>query len=318
MSLRLNLYVMLQFIVFSDFDQTKYNEALLTAVKVAPCMCLIGILGTFLNEIMTNESIRNQKSTIKKIFVALRTSIFMMICLTLLSLSVVPLRRVLPEAKVDNTDLGQLYKQSTPYRVVNEYGTHLVKMRSERLEIVMEHGPTEEGPWTEYPFVYKPGPNNFSLSLAGPYFPRLDFELWTAAPSNIQKHLWVSSLTFRLLQSDPAVLRLLGATGPVKKPAFVRAMLYKMKYTKPPGTAGHYRRKALAEYLPPVSLNNELLLKHLKELRIPKTNPKPVIKNAVVKSVLEKVRQTTSMLDGSFLTFGILAAGFALIATKRN
>lgn len=303
----------------TDFSQDRYNETLLTAVKVAPCMCLIGILGTFLTEVTSNESIRNQKSTIKKIFMCLKTSLFMLICLTLLSLSVVPLRRVLPEARVDNTDLGHLYQQVSPYRVVNEYGLHLVKMRSERLEIVMEHSDSAEGPWTEYPFAYKPGPANSTLSFAGPYYPRLDFQLWSAAPSNIQKHTWVSALTFRLLQSDPAVLRLMGVSVPPRKrPAYVRAMLYKLKYSKLPGTAGYWKRKALAEFLPPVSLTNELLLSHLKELRIPKTNPKPVIKNAIVKGVLEKARQTTSLVEGSFLTLAILASGFALIATKRD
>lgn len=282
-------------------------------------MCLIGVLGTFLNEVMTNESVRNQTSTFKKIFVCLKTSLFMLICLTLLSLSVVPLRRVMPEARVDSTDLGNLYKQVSPYKIVNEYGQHLIKMRSERLEIVMEYSDGEEGPWTEYPFAYKPGPSNATLSLAGPYYPRLDFQLWSAAPSNIQKHMWVSALTFRLLQSDPAVLRLLGVpVVPRKKPAYVRAMLYKLKYSKLPGTAGYWKRKALAEFLPPVNLSNELLVGHLKELRIPRTNPKPVIKNAIVKTILEKVRQTTSLMEGSFLTIAVLASGFALIATKRN
>lgn len=282
-------------------------------------MCLIGILGTFLNEMTSNETIRNQKSTLKKIFNCLKTSLFMLVCLTLLSLSVVPLRRVLSETKVDNTDLGNLYEQVTPYRVVNQYGKHLIKMRSERLEVVMEHANSAEGPWTEFPFVYKPGPANSSLSMAGPYFPRLDFQFWEAAPSNADKHKWVSALAFRLLQSDPAVLRLMGVSNvPRKKPTHVRAMLYKMKYTALPGTAGYWKRKALAEYLPPVSLNDELLLSHLKELRIPKTNPKPVVKNAIIKAVLEKTRTAVSTLEGSFLTLAILASGFALIATKRN
>lgn len=282
-------------------------------------MCLIGILGTFLNEMTSNEAIRNQKSTFKKIFLCLKTSLFMLVCLTLLSLSVVPLRRVLPEAKVCNTDLGNIYQQASPYRFVNEYGQHLVKMRSERLEIVMEHSESAEGPWVEYPFAYKPGQANATLAMAGPYLPRLDFELWSAAPSNIKKHTWVSALAFRLLQSDPAVLRLMGvAVVPRKKPAYVRGMLYKLKYSKLPGTAGYWKRKALAEYLPPVSMTDEMLLGHLKEMRIPKTNPKPVIRNAVVKTVLDKVRQTTQTMEGSFLTIAILASGFALIATKRT
>lgn len=282
-------------------------------------MSLIGILGTFLNEMITNESFRNEKSTLKKIFLGLKTTFFMSTCLLMLSFSVVPLRRVLPEAKVDHTGLGHLYEQITPYRIVNEYGLHLVKMRSERLEIVMEHGESQEGPWTEYPWAYKPGAANSTLSFAGPYLPRVDFEMWAAAPSNIEKHKWVSALAFRLLQSDPAVLRLMGEkTKPRKKPAFVRAMLYKLKYTKAPGNSGYWKRKALAEFLPPVNLSNELLAKHLKEMRIPKTNPKPVIKNALVKTVLEKVRQTAYALAGSDLTIAVLVAGFAFIATKRT
>lgn len=43
-----------------------------------------------------------------------------------------------------------------------------------------------------------------------------------------------------------------------------------------------------------------------------------MIRNAVVKTVLDKVRQTTQTMEGSFLTIAILASGFALIATKRT
>lgn len=81
----------------------------------------------------------------------------------------------------------------------------------------------------------------FSISIfirhaphAGPYFARLDHQLYTAAASNYREQLWTVSIAYRLLQNSPHVLRLLGhIQGPVEPaPKYVRAVLYKFKYTR--------------------------------------------------------------------------------------
>lgn len=246
-----------------------------------------------------------------------------MCCLAILSASVVPWRSMTLATDVESTDLGQIYKQIQPYMIVNGYGKHLIKMRSERLEIVFEqtsadlNDETDAAPvWKEYSFAYKPDGRNQSLAFAGPYFPRLDFTLWEAAPSNIDKHKWVSAVVFRLLQGEKTVVKLLGPqpAGLKRKPKYVRAMLYKLKYTKGADKpAGYWERKPLAEYLPPQKLTDALLESHLKAVGVSRSNYSPLVRNQVVKNALKWIRNMVCTLEGSTATFATLCSGFAVL-----
>lgn len=252
----------------------------------------------------------------------MKSSLFLLLALTQLGISLVPFRNIHPGTNVDNTELSELYHKVKDFKIGNEFGTHLRKMRSERLEMVIEYTDNlEGGVWTEYPFAYKPWNVNHSLPFTGPYFPRFDFKFWEAAPSNFKDHLWVSSVVLRLLQNEPAALNLLGLTQPLRKaPKYIRVMLYKFKYSPwAEQSSNYWTRSKLAEFLPPMSLQDTLLQANLKTMRIPLKSQIPkTLKNHVVKSVLDSIRKTVSLLEGSFLTFGILSTGFAIIATKKT
>lgn len=152
--------------------------------------------------------------------------------------------------------LGRFHQQVRNFYVVNEYGQHLRKMRANRLEIVFEHSQDIEGPWQEYGFRYKPWSETETLHFAGnhfpiyfqyffiinnkknklgPYFARLDHQLYNAATSNYRDQLWTVSTAYRLLQNNQHVLRLLGQhidKSIEPPPKYVRAVLYKFKFTR--------------------------------------------------------------------------------------
>lgn len=63
-----------------------------------------------------------------------------------------------------------MYQKVNKYHVVNQYGQHLVKMRSERLELTFEYSHSadaENAKWNEVEFLYKPANLNRSLPFFG-------------------------------------------------------------------------------------------------------------------------------------------------------
>ena len=57
--------------------------------------------------------------------------------------------------------------------------------------------------------------------------PRLDWQMWFAAPGDSRQNPWFGSLVLRLLQGSPPVLALLDSNPfPEGPPKFIRARLY--------------------------------------------------------------------------------------------
>lgn len=68
--------------------------------------------------------------------------------------------------------------------------------------------------------------------ILGAYFARFDHKFYDAAGTNYRDQLWTVSLAYRLLQNNPNVLSLMGHRQLEPAPKYVRAILYKFKYTK--------------------------------------------------------------------------------------
>ncbi|MEU2200357.1 lipase maturation factor family protein [Isoptericola sp. NPDC019482] len=121
-----------------------------------------------------------------------------------------------------------------PLRLVNAYGA-FGSVTRRRDEVVVEGTLAERpGPddWREYGFRGKPGDVGRRPPQVAPYHLRLDWVLWfvplgAAGP-------WMPRLCARLLEADPATLRLLrrdpfdGA-----RPRWVRMRLFRYRYTTP-------------------------------------------------------------------------------------
>lgn len=121
-----------------------------------------------------------------------------------------------------------------PFRVVNAYGA-FGSMTRHRDEITVEGTLAEHpGPddWAEYVFRGKPGPTDRRPPLVAPYHLRLDWLMWFLPLGHSAR--WFTVFLHRLLEADPATLRLL-RTDPFagRRPRAVRAVLHRYRYTTP-------------------------------------------------------------------------------------
>ncbi|MFE6852104.1 lipase maturation factor family protein [Streptomyces sp. NPDC057674] len=148
-----------------------------------------------------------------------------------------------------------------PYHLVNTYGAFGTVGRI-RDEIVVE-GTDDPVPhtgtvWREYGFKGKPGdPRRLPRQFA-PYHLRLDWLMWFAALSPGYTRDWFGPFVERLLDGDRDTLRLLARNPfPDAPPTFVRARLYRYRYTtwrELRATGAWWHRTLVREYLPPTRL----------------------------------------------------------------
>ena len=138
------------------------------------------------------------------------------------------------------TALRRLY---APLRVINVY--HLfASVTTELIEPIVEVRTTDEGPFTELAFRYKPGPLDRSPPFVAPHQPRVDFQLWfhgLAARGPLPRYL---ARIEALLCADPArVAPLFAAPSPASIRA-VRVRYARYRFTRP-GTDAIWRREPL-------------------------------------------------------------------------
>jgi hypothetical protein len=141
---------------------------------------------------------------------------------------------------------------AAPFQIVNSYGLFAV-MTTTRDEIVVE-GSGDGVNWRAYEFRYKPGGVRRAPPVVEPHQPRLDWQMWFAALSNYQQNRWFVNFMVRLLQGEPAVLRLLESNPfPRTPPKYIRARLYRYHFTHW-GEHDWWTREERGMYFPPVSL----------------------------------------------------------------
>jgi lipase maturation factor 1 len=141
---------------------------------------------------------------------------------------------------------------TSPLRIVNSYGLFTV-MTVERPEIVVEGSEDGEN-WRAYEFPYKPGDVMRAPPIVEPHQPRLDWQMWFAALENYQQNRWFVNFMIKLLEGEPAVLRLLQYNPfPKAPPKYIRARLYLYEFTGF-GEKGWWKRQERGLYFPAVSL----------------------------------------------------------------
>ncbi len=118
----------------------------------------------------------------------------------------------------------------SPLQSVNRYGLFAV-MTTRRPEIVVE-GSADGVTWKPYEFRWKPGDVRGRPGFVAPHQPRLDWQMWFAALERCGGNSWVLNFLGRLLQGEPAVLRLLATNPfPAEPPRYVRTLLYEYRFT---------------------------------------------------------------------------------------
>ncbi|TDE00476.1 lipase maturation factor family protein [Jiangella asiatica] len=151
-----------------------------------------------------------------------------LLAVVVVALSYWPVRNLLSRQQLMNYSFN-------PLNLVNSYGAFGSVTRI-RHEIVLE-GTTDPAPgpdteWREYEFKGKPGDVRRRPPQLAPYHLRLDWLMWFAALSPSYGQPWFPVLMNRLLENDPAVLKLLRSNPfPDAPPAHVRALLYRYRFT---------------------------------------------------------------------------------------
>ncbi|MCB9765046.1 MAG: lipase maturation factor family protein [Alphaproteobacteria bacterium] len=166
-------------------------------------------------------------------------------------LSLAPVANMLSPGQVMNSSFDRL-------RLVNTYGA-FGSVGRERLTVVVQGGPSAEGPWTDIPWRCQPVDVDARPCWLTPYHLRLDWQAWFAPFSDIYEHPWMVHLVARLLAGDPDVQGLMGESPfPDAPPPFVRLELYRYAFA-PPGAAAWWTRDDLGTYLRPLSLDDPAL-----------------------------------------------------------
>ncbi|MBW3546884.1 MAG: lipase maturation factor family protein [Actinobacteria bacterium] len=177
-----------------------------------------------------------------------------LMAVAMLALSWRPVRNMASRHQVMNASYN-------PWHIGNTYGLfgHITR---ERLEVVIQGTddpvPTSETEWKTYEFKAKPGDVRRPPRQVAPYHLRLDWLLWFAALSPVYAQAWFLNLVSRLLEGDDETLRLMGGNPfPERPPTFVRALLYRYRFTTPSEqaqTGAWWQREPVGLYLPPVTL----------------------------------------------------------------
>ncbi|MBV9023514.1 MAG: lipase maturation factor family protein, partial [Streptomycetaceae bacterium] len=144
--------------------------------------------------------------------------------------------------------------------LVNAYGA-FGSINRFRYEVVVEgtdeNNLTPETAWREYGFKGKPGdPRRLPRQFA-PYHLRLDWLMWFIAISPLYADPWFVPFVAKLLENDPAILKLLRTNPfPGTPPTYVRARLYHYRFTdwqRLRTTGEWWERRFVREFLPPIS-----------------------------------------------------------------
>jgi hypothetical protein len=173
------------------------------------------------------------------------------------ALSWFPVRNILSRRQAMNASFE-------PLRLVNTYGAFGTVSR-DRYEVVIEGTvdpwPGPESEWLEYEFKGKPGDPGRRPSQVAPFHLRLDWLMWFLPLSPAYGQGWFGPFLVRLLEGDRAILALLRRNPfPDRPPAFVRARLFRYRYTtwqERRATGRWWERTPAGSFVRPIGLGGE-------------------------------------------------------------
>ena len=148
-----------------------------------------------------------------------------------------------------------------PFRLVNTYGAFGSVSRV-RDEVVVEGTGAESvnasTEWREYEFKGKPGDVRRLPPQVAPYHLRLDWLMWFLPLSSRYGERWFVPFLVKLLENDrPTLALLLGNPFPDAPPRFVRALLYRYRFTtwrERRETGAWWARSLIGEFVQPIGL----------------------------------------------------------------
>jgi len=214
-----------------------------------------------------------------------------------------------------------VHTQLGKYHIANSYGLfrHMTGVEKGRPELILEYSDNMDGPWKEYHFMYKPGNVSAAPVFVAPHQPRLDWQMWFAALGNYNENPWLISLTYRLLQGEKSVIKLLDSTkSPSTTPKYIRGSLYSYHYTKRSGTTSDWwQRKREGEYMPAFSKDQAQLVDYIKSIGGLDQDVKTQEGGTYITQTLDSIR---GLLDGNrpeYIIWGAVVALLVIIFTSK-
>jgi hypothetical protein len=153
-----------------------------------------------------------------------------------------------------------------PFHIVNTYGAFGTVGR-QRYEVIVEGtaspDPDGDATWLEYEFKGKPGDPRCRPPQVAPYHLRLDWLLWFIPLSPSYGGEWFLRFLLRLLEGDPATLRLI-RHNPFNgaPPRFVRVRFFHYRFStlrERRATGAWWVRTVASVHVPPVGLADFVL-----------------------------------------------------------
>ena len=228
------------------------NLSFLNYVTIIPFLACFD--DTFLRRILPRPIVKRAERAARESEPSrINNAIAMVLSLLVVYLSIGPVANLISERQMMNTSFDR-------FSLVNTYGA-FGAVGKERDEIVFEGTDDEiitgDTQWKEYEFKAKPGDPNRRPSFIAPYQPRIDWQIWFAAMASPAEYPWTLHFVWRLLHNDPGTLSLLANNPfPVRRPHYIRARLYRYRFA-PPGDPAWWKREAIGEWLPALSIDDE-------------------------------------------------------------
>ncbi len=174
---------------------------------------------------------------------------------------VVGLLSVGPVLNVASCDQS-MNRSFDPLDLVNTYGA-FGNVDRERHEVILE-GTRDEVPdasahWEEYELPCMPGDPRRRPCLVSPYHYRLDWQMWfvgndAARGEAIEDEPWLVHLVWQLLEGEDGPRRLLERDPfPGAPPRWIRAGLWRYRFSESRADGAWWRRERVGEYLRPLS-----------------------------------------------------------------
>lgn len=247
-------FVALIFIMLQIAIQLSGNFAFFNMLTILLCLCLLDdnlfarlspYYKSSCRKIQTDE--KNSNSLVKNYD-----------SLVILFLSFLPLCATLNIGNELPRFTQDISAWVSPLRSFNSYGLFAV-MTTRRFELEIE-GSMDGRNWTAYRFPYKVGEVDVAPPLVAPHQPRLDWQMWFAALSDIQQNNWLASLSKRLLEGSGTIKRMFPDNPfTIYPPKYIRILRYEYFFTKvfkKETESVWWRRKIVDLYLEPLTLEN--------------------------------------------------------------
>lgn len=297
-------------------------------VKLSPFVATISIINVFLQSCIWHPNMTNAKGLMEKVSKIIHLLALTLLAIALVGCSTVPHGNLHPQTNIAGTAIGKAYDDVLlKHHVVHEYGKHLSKMRSERLEIAFQYTHSADkldAVWKDYDVLYRPINDNRTMPYMGPYFSRFDFKFHeaTGGGAKLDKNLWLASLTKQLLKNNRAVLLMFHKSNLHKlsmPPTYVRAVFMRLNYIPKKSAvanSGLWKQKILSEdYLPAMNLKSVELNDLVKKLKI--SSAKEKVNYPKLQSSLTSLRVYTEGIDGHLLICGFMLASMMILLRKK-